>query len=94
VIERAQRDALWTETSEHWIAYGMAGSIWDSLQAAATRMIDFVAECCNITPADALLALSSVGDLRLCSVPGEVYSSVVRAEMPKSADPLGRLTLG
>jgi amidase len=91
VIKGFQRDAPWTETAEHWIAYGIEGSIWDSLEAAANRMVDFLAGCCDITPADALLALSSVGDLRLCSVPGEVYSAVVRAEMPKAADPAGRL---
>jgi amidase len=91
VIKRAQRDAPWTETAEHWIAYGIEGSIWDSLEAAAHRMVDFLADCCDITPADALLALSSIGDLRLCSVPGEIYNAVVRAELPKAVDPLGRL---
>jgi amidase len=94
VIKGAQRDAPWTETPEHWIAYGIEGSIWDSLEGAAHRMVDFLADCCDITPADALLALSSVGDLRLCSVPGDVYSAVVRAEMPKAADPAGRLRFG
>lgn len=91
VIKGVRRAAPWTETSDHWIVYGIAGSIWDSLEAAAGLMVDFVAECCDITPGDALLALSSVGDLRLCSVPGEVYSAVVRAEMPKAADPDNRL---
>jgi amidase len=91
VIAGTQRDAPWTETAEHWIAYGMEGSIWASLEGAAHRMVDFLADCCDITPADALLALSCVGDLRLCSVPGAVYSAVVRAEMPKAADPAGRL---
>jgi hypothetical protein len=61
---------------------------------AAFHTVDFLTDCCAITPADALLALSSVGDLRLCSVPGEVYSAVVRAEMPTAADPAGRLQLG
>jgi amidase len=91
VIKGVQRGAPWTETADHWIVYGIAGSIWDSLEAAAGLMVDFLARCCEISPGDALLVLSSVGDLRLCSVPGEVYSAVVRAEMPKAADPDDRL---
>jgi amidase len=91
VIKGVRRAAPWTETADHWIVYGIAGSVWASLEAAAGLMVDFVAECCDIAPADALLALSSVGDLRLCSVPGEVYSAVVRAELPKACDPASRL---
>lgn len=91
LIRGFQRDMPWTETGDYWITYGIEGSIWASLEGAAGRMVDFLADCCDITPADALLVLSSVGDLRLCSVPGKVYSAVVRAELPKAVDRGGRL---
>jgi amidase len=92
VIKGVARDLLWTETPTHWVSYGIEGGIWDSIEGAANRMVDFLSEKCEMSAADALVVLSSVADVRLCSVPGEIWSAVVRAELPKAIDPAGRLT--
>ena len=93
LVKDTQLDGVWVETAEHWIVHGMATSVEDAIEAAANRMLDLVARCLGVGEEEALEILSCVADMRLCTVTGGAWDSVVRVELPKAVDPSGRLSL-
>jgi acetamidase/formamidase len=93
IVKGAALDAPWAETDECWIAYGIASPVDAAIEAAAGRLVDLVVARCGIAEEEALEVLSCVADIRLCTVPGAAWDSVVRAELPKHVDVGGRVRL-